>query len=488
MPGTKSHYLPIMPDQLASFCVECPLGYRNFVILQICEDLALSLQTLEQWSRSGTIMQFGLPSKILTSKAKYPLLFAFGLLMTSCAGGFESIKLDKASNSNNPGDDGDSSARGRDTGGDETDNTNDGDNNNSNDGNKECLSGDPSNQSFSLTVDSVSGANVVFLIDDSGSMANEFAKVGDNLRKFANDISAQAGNNYRIAFVYNKNKLNDSDLQAAIDDVAEVRYAESETWSKWADMGFFRAFAKSSFDQVLPPTIPVDDPTYMGITLDNVKTLADCGANDYFRPRQMPDYWFSPNFNHTSACISPVSHLNLSDYLLSDTVVNIVGISDDDLNTSWDRAGFNPSPSSDQNAYPEMVDLMFKKVLSDGGMRSDYIYHSIVGMNQDDPGVEEYGESHLALSKHTGGSSYDITQADWDPLFNQLREAVIYSEQSVDLSCSASSVKVFIDNIEIDSSLFQVSPDGRRISLLPAAFTGMDSGQVVSIRVEYVNL
>lgn len=360
---------------------------------------------------------------------------------------------------------------------------------NDNTGNRDpeaCAENSAHTESFDLQTAGVSGANVVFLIDESGSMRDEFAKVGQNLSNFVTTIEADANNNYRILFVYNSSLLSDAALDEAVSQNDSVNRVNSETWSKWSDMAFFRAFAKPSFVQNVSMPFPLDLPIFRGFSQAEVMTQDDCDVNDYFRPRQTPDYWRYANFRRTPACITPAMFKNLEDYLLPDIAVNIVSISDDDLNVSWDRQGFSFDDPT-LNAYPEVVDAMFRQVLGESGLNSNYLFHSIVGLNANDQGVEEYGESHLALSRRTAGATFDLTQEDWSPLFAELTERVIFSEQSGDLSCKPQQVgaAVKLNGRLLEPQTYVLRTAEKELQLLPEAFSGLADGMTITVEITY---
>lgn len=358
-----------------------------------------------------------------------------------------------------------------------------------------CVSGDTETQNFTLNPDAVNGANVVFLIDESGSMSGEMAKVGSNLQNFADQIAADTSNNYKILFVYNSRIRSNAALNDTVRDNPNVNRVDSETFSKYADIAFFRAFAKTDYIQVLPDLLPLDSAD-----APNPAPLlpADCGDNDFWRPRAAP--WSNKNYYNTPGCVvsgvydnnGVLQHPNLSDYLLPGIAVNIIGISDDDLNVAWDRSAYTPASGDDPAApgyvassglgYPEVTDLMFRQVLRESGLNENYIYHSIVGFDSGASGVEEVGEAHLALSSKTIGEVYDITRADWSPLFDDLTLAIQFSEQKADLSCTPRpDVQVFFNNTPVSDANFIVEPSEMRVRLLPAAFEGYSGDIVVKV-------
>lgn len=357
--------------------------------------------------------------------------------------------------------------------------------------------------SFALTPDAIEGANIVFILDDSGSMTGEFQKVVWEIQSFVNNLLSATENNYRIAMVYDHTKaaiagrtfyrdreqtdrINDANPFADQILTDEVAYFQKETWSKHADVAFARVFMPGDFMQILPDPIPADTPNDSVIRAESLAILpTDCqGAGKYFRPRDFTsDYGFG-----TTACIQAQSQVNLADHLLPDFNVNVVTVSDDDLNVKFDRANFDPVDVA-KNAYPEIVDLMFQEIVSPLGDDVSYIYHSIVGPigSQSGADVDKDGVAHLALSKRTGGATFDIRANDWQPLFESLTEQIIYSEQEGLLACRPNStgIEVRLNEQLIDSSLYALLTAQKKIRLLPGAFEGFPSGTPIQVKVRY---
>ena len=355
----------------------------------------------------------------------------------------------------------------------------DGSDNGSTGGGEACTSGTQKNEIFVLTPNYVNGANVVFLIDDSGSMTNEIVKVVNEVQGFIDGILAQA-QNFKMVLVFDKDGSGirsgwggANPFAAQIAD-PDVYYFEMETWSKWADMAFARVFMPFVFMQTLPDVIPADTP-YTGLPVASEECQ---GAGKYYRPRD-----YQSNFNNTPACISAVLGQDISQVLLPGITVNVVTLSDDDLNVAFDRANFDFN-DPDKNAYPEITDLMFSDVISSLGDSVGYKYYSIVG-DTSRPGIARVGTAHLALTKHTGGAFFDIREPDYGVLFDQLQEQIIYSEQATNLTCSPMNVEVRINNILIGAQYYQVMQPQNRVQLLPGAFDGFPPDEPLTIKVTY---
>lgn len=346
-------------------------------------------------------------------------------------------------------------------------------------------------EKFVLDPDSISGANVVLILDDSGSMAGEFQKVVLEIQDFIDGITAATDNNYRIGLIFDKSKpaingrnfydtngqliANPNPFHRQIDG-EKVFYFEKETFSKWADMAFARVFMPITYMQSLPSSIPLDVPN-SGAVL----SPEDCaGMGKYFRPRT-PQI----NFYNTPGCIYSQDAYDITDYFLEDITVNIVTVSDDDLNVNFDRANFDWS-DPEKNAYPEIVDLMFKDMIKPLGEDVSYIYHSIVGPTPGG-GIDLPGIAHMALTKKTEGGLHDIRTNDWAPLFDLLQEQIIFSEQKADLQCApAANLEVRFNNNLVDPENYRLVTAQKRVRLLPAAFDGYDPGTPIQVKISYV--
>lgn len=369
-----------------------------------------------------------------------------------------------------------------------------------------CPSGAAQNENFSLETAGIEGSNILFWIDDSGSMAGEFQKVVWEVRSFIDRVNAATGNNTKIAMVFdihadairNRTFYRDRDANGNginpilnpnpfYDQIAagEVDYIESETWSKHADIAFAKAFMPADFMQILPAVVPLDTPFDFG---DVPLTPAECsGPGMYFRPRE-----YTSTYNYGSpGCISAVNAARrLEDQFLPGFNLNIVSISDDDLNIQFDRANFSGTDPN-KNAYPQIVDGMITQLMEP--LNANYVFNSIVGpigSRAATPStIEKDGVAHLALTKKTGGASYDLRENSWTQLFDQLATQVIFSGQRLTTSCqvNAGSVVVkFNDNV-VDPRDYRLDIPRRRVNFLPHAFTGFSIGDTIQVSIAYKN-
>lgn len=359
-------------------------------------------------------------------------------------------------------------------------------------GDKTCKTEDWLHENFELNPDAIQGANVILLLDDSGSMTNEFQKVVYEIQDFIDGILAATGNNYRIGLIFDKdmqalagqvftdNNGNPiTDRNPFVKQIADpnVFYFEKETWSKWADIALARVFMPATYMQTLPDLIPLDTPPFGHpiIPLENCQ-----GMGKYYRPRANQS-----NFYNTPACITAQDALRIDDYFLPGITMNIVTVSDDDLNVNFDRNNFSWNDPT-KNAYPEVVDLMIKDLIRPLGEDVDYVYHSIVGPTPGG-GVELVGTAHMALSKKTGGGLHDIRTNDWGPLFDLLQEQIIFSEQKVSLDCTPSeSIEVRFNGNLVDRDHYIVQAPQQRIRLLPEAFEAYPSDEPILVKVSYI--
>ncbi len=366
-----------------------------------------------------------------------------------------------------------------------------------------CESTSMRTETVSITPDAVEGANVVFLIDDSGSMSGEFQKVVWELQDFINGILGVTSNNYRIVMIYNtdgaalngrtfyRNRNNTNPILNAnpfIDQIMsdDVDYFQKETWSKWSDVAFAKVFMPADFMQSLPLVIPTDNPNDSPITANSTPMIStDCqGAGKYFRPRDHTGSYGYGSF----ACLTAENHAAINDHLLPDLNVNIVAISDDDLNVAFDRPNFSPTDPT-KNAYPEIVDRMFTDLVRPLGDDVRYIYHSIVGPIGSESGadVDKDGVAHMALSKFTGGATYDMREANWQPLFQNLSEQIIYSAKDTALSCkpAVASVQVTFNGSVVNPSNYLAFPSLKKLNFKADAFDGYPSGTPISVQISY---
>lgn len=357
------------------------------------------------------------------------------------------------------------------------------------DSSADCDDGSRQVELFDIDPDSVAGANIVFLVDDSGSMDAESAEVASLMQDFLDGVSAGA-DDYRVALIFDKdgaafdgnNPFSSYIYHPTTNPDSTVYYFESRTWSKWADIAFFRTFGQVDYVQTLPSPIPLDNPPAGYVSM----LPSECqDAGDYFRPRQN-----TSNFNNTPGCISALEgaslNVDIANYLLADTAVNIISISDDDINVNYN------------GDYPAITDLMIKDVISKLGSNMSYRYHSIVGTMSNDaweaqsgPGfdrIDRIGQTHMDLSTETSGLIADIREEDYSAIFDDLTEEIFFSEQSVNLSCRPSNVSVRLGGIALESADFTLDEDIKRITFRPSAFEKLDPEDLsgnVRARVAY---
>lgn len=371
-----------------------------------------------------------------------------------------------------------------------------------NPGGSNCDSGENKVQRLNLTPNSIAGANVMLVIDESGSMDEEIDRTVSQIQQFIDRIFEATGNNYRIGLVFDKDGDALNGVQPFSTQLAQnpqnVFYFESETWSKWSDIAVAKAFLGNLYEQTLPINIPLDyrisngSPTLSGISECN------SALGYYFRPRaHRLDRRGGYNVNGTQPCNPVTSSRRIQDYFLPGIDMNIITISDDDNNVSWDIEGFLADPTADDAPYPEIIDLMFKDVIRPLGAQVDYRYHSIVGpvgstnratvINGMTEYIELDGLAHLALSRKTGGTQFDVHEPDWQPLFDALTEDIIFSEQRANLVCApeASSVEVYFDGVRLPASRYRVDLANKRIRFLPAAFEGLDPETPIQVEIRY---
>jgi hypothetical protein len=139
---------------------------------------------------------------------------------------------------------------------------------------------------------------------------------------------------------------------------------------------------------------------------------------------------------------------------------------------------------------PEIVDLMFSDLVRPLGSDVRYIYHSIVGPmgSESGPDVDKDGVAHLALSKQTGGATFDIRAPNWQPLFESLTEEILYSQQESLLACKpqANTVEVRFNGNLVSSAQYSVLANLKKIAFEASAFEGFASGQSINIEVRYL--
>jgi len=389
-----------------------------------------------------------------------------------------------------------------------------------------CDRSSPFDESFTLQPSSIRGANIVFVMDDSGSMGDEINKVVENIDAFITGLSMNTQDQLRLVLLFNtrgfiinvtgptgctSDGLTVDPTQtscangtpfaspfnnpfAAKIDNQKVFYVNEGVGSRGADVALFRAFSQANFVQPIPALNPLD----AGGVLQGGCT----GPGTYWRPRECRNRagaavpcnqesslsqtattcYFSPGFSSVSGgtITGPLSHL------LPGVAINVVVFSDDDVNVA---GGFSGSLTSGR----ELVLGMMKKVFEPLGINTPLYYHSIVGLQSDTPPgssgtIDRVGVNHQGLSTHTEGLKADVRLNDYSAVLNDLKEKIIFSEQVVETSCGvidSITPQVYKDGVLLNSSLYQVSSGSKDVRLLPGAFSEADLDRTIQIRVLY---
>jgi len=327
-------------------------------------------------------------------------------------------------------------------------------------------------QDFSINPASSRAANVLFVIDDSGSMSDEIQEVVSKIEPFLQGLQAATADQLRLgllfdhskeAFNYTKALYNSSTNQnpfAPYIDNVRVHYFQSETWSHWADVGFFKAFGKGDYIQTFPTPMPTD---FEGVTASSCS-----GAGKYFRPRRDQPWGSSPT------CNSSNKRLSLTNYFTPDVAMNVVMFSDDDLTASTSG----------------LVREMYRGVLNELTPNAPFYYHSIImtdnlGLAS---GQERMGHVHMGLSEMTNGMVFDLRENDYGPVFSQLKDRILFSEQTVSLSCEISASRtpqVIFNGVILNPSLYSYVVGSKQIRLDPDIFTPDQIGTTIPVRVTY---
>ncbi|TVQ78604.1 MAG: VWA domain-containing protein [Bradymonadales bacterium] len=391
-----------------------------------------------------------------------------------------------------------------------------------------CSSGDSGYQYFELSVDSVSASNVIFLLDDSGSMGPLIEKVMDQMDSLIEGLldRIEDGDSLRIGLIFDPDKAAFNSIDDIQDPDGEIpgshnplvlralkdpriHFFKAETGSKWIDRAFFQVFGQTNHLQDLPTFIPLDQPAGNAA----VKTISDCNqTGSYFRPRVYP-YWagltglasftqenswpwsFANNWNY-DPCVASLRRVDISgqsetgdNLFIQGAPLNLIALSDDDLNVNFDRHLFHPYDEH-SNSYPEIADRMFRQFAQK--LNTSYRYHSIINkdaalINQLGFLWQEVGIGHWALSQATGGGVYNIQEDTYDEIFQDLLDQIVLSSQSQSLACPAqpNSVLVYRNQVLMPENSYYLSLIDQRLEFKPAFFEGLNPKEKVEVWIQY---
>jgi len=345
--------------------------------------------------------------------------------------------------------------------------------------------------SASLRPDSAQKLNVMLLIDDSGSMSmpqnglpSTITRVVTNIQSFIQNLAAAVpdSNDLRLGLMFNQNPgsaFGGNNPFSPYLNGSSIFHINEQTNSQASDIAMFKRFAPSDFTQVFPNPFPSDIRYAPNTSL----FTPTCGANAYSRPTR---HNLSISGGSTTYCINRYSStLKIEDYF-HQGVVNIVAITDDDLNTSFGSDPNNPEGS-------RFIYNMYRTLVAPVG--SNFIYHSIVGTSTadlfvtgDGASIVRPGTAHMMLSNLTGGGVFDVRNPDYNAVLSSLSQQAIFASQTLSLTCAIKAerpAKVYFDGKALDATHFQAQPGTNSLLFNSSAFSAGDESRTINVTVEY---
>ena len=329
----------------------------------------------------------------------------------------------------------------------------------------------------SISPSSAQKLNVMFLIDDSGSMVSIVQEVANRIQSFVQSLASSVSDpsNLRVGLMFDVNAQAFAGVNpfSSVINGTTVSHFNDRTNSQASDIAMFKRFAMNSFSQILSDPFPTDVRYFPNTAF----ALPMCADNQYERPTR---HNLNVSGGSTSYCNAPQRMNAIETSFLSGSPLNLIAVSDDDLNTSYGDDVSNPEGS-------RFVANMYDSLTAPLGV--GFVYHSIVGTTEGDfvPGsgdaanIVRRGDVHMMLSSLTGGSSYDVRTTDYGAMLNELVRQAVFSSQTISLACpiSASRVpQIFFDGQPLSAALFQANVGENSILFHPSAFQDADMIQV----------
>ncbi len=343
----------------------------------------------------------------------------------------------------------------------------------------------------SLQPSSAEKLNVMLLIDDSGSMGAQYngqpstiSRVVTNLQSFIQNLTAAVANpnDLRLGLMFSTNSnsvfMSNNPFSTYLSG-STVFHINEQTNSQASDLAMFRRFAQGDFSHILPNPFPADVRYFPSTSA----SLPVCNSNAYNRPTR---HNLSISGGSTSYCNNPSAQPSQIENYFHEGALNLVMITDDDLNTSY-------GPNANDPEGARLVYNMYERLTAPLG--SNFVYHSIVGTTASDfsqagdaATIVRPGTVHMMLSQLTGGSVFDVRTTNYAPVLQSLAREAIFSSQTLNLACpvvASRTPRVYFDGQEISSSNFQAAQGSTSILFLPGAFGPGDESRMISVTVQY---
>lgn len=333
--------------------------------------------------------------------------------------------------------------------------------------------------------------NVMLLIDDSGSMAAQYngqpstiSRVVTNIQNFIQSLTAAVPNpdDLRLGLMFSTNQnsvFGGSNPFTPYLSGSTVFHINEQTNSQASDLAMFRRFAQADFYHILPNPFP-SDIRYFPNTVSSVPV---CNSNSYNRPTR---HNLSISGGTTAYCNNPSAQPSQIQNYFHQGALNLVMVTDDDLNTSYGSNANDPEGS-------RFVYNMYQTLTAPLG--ANFVYHSIVGTTTSDfaeagdsANIVRPGTVHMMLSQLTGGSVFDVRTSNYGPILQSLARQAIFSSQALSLACpvvSSRTPRVYFDGQEISASSFETTAGSSSILFLPGAFSPGDESRMIAVTVQY---
>ncbi len=364
-------------------------------------------------------------------------------------------------------------------------------------------------ENFSIRPSSIQGANVVLTIDDSGSMGagpsgtfadSEIKRVIEQVPDLAQGLLNITDGNYRIAYIF---KYLGSDISGFGDGSAFNNYGGNisndfqvdnvhsfhfnvNVGSCTSDIAFFRIFGQQAtflqpnYSGGLEGVNYVPALSFPGTYL-RMPELVNGKAHDAIDSVSAKFFQVAADTSMSTKNVS-IYQNRIENYLIPGVSVHHVTFTDDNLKVVKLRAANDPQPDVDYRGILEM----YQEVLEPLG-DAPFFYHSVVGLSGD-LGISSVGRVHQQLSQTTGGLVHSITASSYAEIFDELRNQVIFSEQTVGLDCTPRSiqdVEVTFNGQVLDPSLYTVSLSEKKVRIRAEVFEGLDPNALYPVVVSY---
>lgn len=301
---------------------------------------------------------------------------------------------------------------------------------------------------FSLAESSSTKLDMVWVIDNSGSMANEIDHVRKNFDRFLTDVANLS--DFKLALLSEDDDAGASPFGIGLD-------------RKWLDLGYVSV---NSYVGSSDPLLFLSTATCGQSRSQLLTQGAPCDLSPADVPGLNPQYLNFLQVNGASDSLS-----ELKSFYREGAKRTFVFVTDDD-STSIDASKFLRAITSEESPIDEI---------------SEITAFGFVGTGNGSCDVTRVGTQYIDLANQLGGKIYDICEPDWASNFGDLTKQVqniVRAEYTIDNEGGSIIIRdVLLDNQPLSQEQYSFSNNGK-LEINPDILSGKNQEIVVRYAIE----